>query len=46
MWKVLGPSDVSGVEGMGHVVISPDGKYYAYDYATRVSDLFIADRLR
>jgi len=34
------------VEGIASVIISPDGKYYAYDYVTRVSELFVADRLR
>jgi dipeptidyl aminopeptidase/acylaminoacyl peptidase len=45
-WKDLMPLDPSGVERISNVVVTPDGKSYAYTYSRMLSDLFVVEGLR
>ena len=40
------PLDPSGVERISNVVVTPDGKYYAYTYSRLLSDLFVVEGLK
>ena len=42
----LMPSDPSGVVDLQTVVLSPDGKAYAYNYRRLLSDLLVVKGLR
>ena len=44
-WKELKPADPVGVR-IGHVVITPDGKAYAYSFERDISTLYLADGLK
>ena len=46
LWKALMPVDPAGVERISNVVVTPDGKFYAYTYARQLADLFIVEGLR
>jgi serine/threonine protein kinase/Tol biopolymer transport system component len=46
LWKNLLPSDPAGVERISNVLVTPDGKGYAYCYARLLSDLFVVEGLR
>jgi serine/threonine protein kinase/WD40 repeat protein len=46
VWKDLLPADPAGVERISNVLITADGKGYAYCYARLLSDLFIVEGLR
>jgi len=46
VWKDLFPVDPAGVERISNVLITADGKGYAYCYARLLSDLFIVEGLR
>ena len=41
LWKEITPSDSSGIAGQINVVISIDGKSYAYTYRRVLSDLYL-----
>jgi Tol biopolymer transport system component len=43
LWKSLMPSDPAGVTVITPLVISPDGKSYAYTFARSLSDLYLVD---
>jgi Tol biopolymer transport system component len=45
-WKDLLPADPAGVERISNVLVTPDGKGYAYCYARLLSDLFVVAGLR
>jgi len=45
-WKDLLPADPAGVERISNVLVTPDGKGYAYCYARLLSDLFIVEGLK
>ncbi|HEY1249928.1 MAG TPA: protein kinase [Thermoanaerobaculia bacterium] len=45
-WKSLLPADPSGVERISNVVVTPDGKSYAYCYTRLLSDLFVVEGLK
>jgi len=45
-WKELGPDDVTGVIGLADVVVSPDGRSFAYSYFRNLSDLYIVDGVK
>jgi Tol biopolymer transport system component len=45
-WKSLIPADPAGVERISNVVVTPDGKGYAYCYTRLLSDLFVVEGLR
>jgi WD40 repeat protein len=46
LWKELLPADPAGVERISNVLVTPDGKGYAYCYARLLSDLFVVEGLR
>jgi eukaryotic-like serine/threonine-protein kinase len=46
VWKDLLPADPAGVERISNVLITADGKGYAYCYARLLSDLFIVEGLK
>jgi WD40 repeat protein len=46
IWKELLPVDPAGVERISNVVVSADGKGYAYCYARLLSDLFVVEGLK
>ena len=46
VWKDLLPADPAGVERISNVLVTPDGKGYAYCYARLLSDLFIVEGLK
>ena len=45
-FKELIPADPSGVERISNVLVTPDGKGYAYCFARLLSDLFVVDGLK
>jgi len=45
-WKELIPADPAGVERISNVLVTPDGKGYAYCYARLLSDLFVVEGLK
>jgi dipeptidyl aminopeptidase/acylaminoacyl peptidase len=45
-WKDLLPADPAGVERISNVLVTPDGKGYAYCYTRLLSDLFVVDGLK
>jgi len=45
-FKSLIPADPAGVERISNVVVTPDGKGYAYCYTRLLSDLFVVEGLR
>ncbi len=46
LWKHLAPPDPAGVSGLGPIVMTADGKTYAYGANRTLSDLYLADGLR
>jgi Tol biopolymer transport system component len=46
VWKDLLPADPAGVERISNVLVTPDGKGYAYCYARLLSDLFVVEGLK
>ncbi|MGA8764855.1 MAG: protein kinase [Candidatus Sulfotelmatobacter sp.] len=46
LWKELMPPDPSGVEFVGPVLPTPDGKSYVYGYRRLLSDLYLVEGLR
>jgi hypothetical protein len=46
LWKEITLADRAGITGVGPVVITPDGKYYAYRYGRSLSDLYLVEGLR
>ena len=45
-FKDLMPADPSGVERISNVLVTPDGKGYAYCFARLLSDLFVVEGLK
>ncbi len=46
LWKDLMPLDPAGIERISNVVVTPDGKSYAYTYSRLLSDLFVVEGLK
>jgi serine/threonine protein kinase len=46
VWKDLLPADPAGVERISNVLVTPDGKGYAYCFARLLSDLFVVEGLK
>jgi len=46
LWKDLMPLDPAGIERISNVVVTPDGKSYAYTYSRQLSDLFVVEGLK
>jgi hypothetical protein len=45
-FKNLIPADPSGVERISNVLVTPDGKGYAYCFTRLLSDLFVVEGLK
>ena len=45
-FKSLIPADPAGIERISNVVVTPDGKGYAYCYTRLLSDLFVVEGLK
>jgi WD40 repeat protein len=45
-WKELVPGDPTGVGGIGHASITPDGKSYAYSFGSSTGSLYLAEGVR
>jgi eukaryotic-like serine/threonine-protein kinase len=46
LWKELMPADNAGVQNIGPIRITPDGKTYVYGFQRRLSDLYLVDGLK
>ncbi len=46
LWKELMPGDSAGVGRIYTILLTPDGKSYAYDYERSLSDLYLAEGLK
>lgn len=46
LWKQISPGDVAGVVSVISIVMTPDGKSYAYTFRRALSDLYLASGLR
>jgi serine/threonine protein kinase len=46
LWKQLMPPDPAGVELVGPILPTPDGKAYVYGYRRMLSDLYLVDGLK
>jgi DNA-binding beta-propeller fold protein YncE len=46
LWKQLMPPDPAGVEYVGPILPTPDGKAYAYGYRRLLSDLYLVEGLK
>ncbi|MFY9913011.1 MAG: hypothetical protein WAK56_24455, partial [Candidatus Sulfotelmatobacter sp.] len=46
LWKPLMPPDPAGVEFVGPVLPTPDGKSYVYGYRRLLSDLYLVEGLQ
>ena len=45
-WKVIVPPDPAGVLAISPILITPDGKSYAYSYRRLLDDLFLVTGLK
>lgn len=46
LWKEITPPDVAGIVSIINVLITPDGKSYAYTFRRALSDLYLATGLQ
>jgi dipeptidyl aminopeptidase/acylaminoacyl peptidase len=46
VWKDLMPLDNAGVQNIGPIRITPDGKTYVYGFQRRLSDLYLVEGLK
>jgi serine/threonine protein kinase/Tol biopolymer transport system component len=46
LFKELKPSDLAGIDAMNAVLLTPNGKWYAYSYQRNLSHLFMIDGLK
>jgi hypothetical protein len=46
LWKELRPADPAGVSDIGSVVVTPDGKSYAYTFSSSIGSLYLAGGIR
>jgi len=46
LWKEMSPSDPSGVDQVGPIVVAPDESSYVYSYRRGLDELFLATGLR
>ena len=46
LWKQLMPSDPAGVETIGPILITPDGKTCVFGYHRMLADLYLVEGLR
>jgi eukaryotic-like serine/threonine-protein kinase len=45
-WKQIVPADSAGVDSIGGIAITPDGKSYVYSYTRVLSDLYVVEGLK
>jgi len=45
-WRELMPLDNAGVQNIGPIRITPDGKSYVYGFQRRLSDLYLVEGLK
>ena len=45
-WKELMPPDSAGVQHIGPIRVTPDGKTYVYGFQRRLSDLYLVEGLK
>jgi serine/threonine protein kinase/Tol biopolymer transport system component len=45
-WKDLKPADPAGIDRIGDIVMTPDGRYYLYHAVRLLSDLYLAEGLQ
>jgi hypothetical protein len=46
LWKELMPADAAGLNAINRVVVTPDGKTYAYSYLRDLSNLQLVDGMK
>jgi Tol biopolymer transport system component len=46
LWKELRPADAAGVFGISSVQVTPDGRSYAYTFASQLGALYLAEGIR
>ena len=46
LWRQLMPSDPAGVERIGPIRMTPDGKTYVYGYHRTLADLYLVEGLK
>jgi len=46
LWKELAPADLAGLSSITRVVVTPDGRTYAYSYLRILSYLQLVDGMR
>ena len=45
-WKELRPADPAGVFNISSVVVTPDGKSYAYTFSSSIGNLYLAEGVK
>ncbi len=45
-WKEFLPQDAAGVSGIGQVIVTPGGRWYAYSYNRSLADLYVMEGLK
>jgi eukaryotic-like serine/threonine-protein kinase len=46
LWKSVEPADAAGIDSISRVLISSDGKAYAFNYVRTLSDLYLVQGLK
>ena len=46
LWKEIKPDDLVGVKYLPRIVLTPDGRSYAYSYYRNLSDLYLIEGLK
>jgi len=46
LWKSMEPADSAGIDTIGRVTVSADGKAYVYSYVRTLSDLYLVQGLK
>jgi eukaryotic-like serine/threonine-protein kinase len=46
VWKEIAPLDPTGISTIGPVLMTPDGKTYAYGFHRTVGDLYLVEGLK
>ena len=45
-WRTVFPTDPAGVDNIARILITPDGRFYCYNYARLLTNLYIVDEFR
>jgi hypothetical protein len=46
LFKEVTPTDVTGLCGLNHIILSADGRSYVYGYTRLLSDLYLVKGLK